>query len=136
MYESLTKYLPDLEQAEDPKDWRSDHENATVTESPTQMPSTGYSRAVAELERAIYSFADAHPDFGLDRYNDILEENGIAWNMRSMSDADVSHFAGCPTMALLIGAVRAERFCSGALFEFLESGCIRRWLLRLQELDQ
>ena len=38
-------------------------------------------------------------------------------------------------MALLLGAVRAERFCDGALLGFFEDGSIRRWLLRLREID-
>lgn len=39
-------------------------------------------------------------------------------------------------MALLLGAVRAERFCDGALLGFFEDGSIRRWLVRLREIDE
>ena len=52
-----------------------------------------------------------------------------------MSGADVSDFGGRTVMALLPGAVRAERFCDGALLGFLEDGSIIRWLLRLREID-
>ena len=38
-------------------------------------------------------------------------------------------------MALIMAAVRAERFCDGALKEFFENGSIEKWLLRLKELD-
>lgn len=38
-------------------------------------------------------------------------------------------------MALLLGAVRAERFCDGALLDFFEDGSVKRWLLRLREID-
>ena len=39
-------------------------------------------------------------------------------------------------MALIIGAVRAERFCDGALLDFLDTGCILKWLQRLEEIDE
>jgi hypothetical protein len=47
----------------------------------------------------------------------------------------VSDLDGQAVMALLLGAVRAERFCDGALLGFFEDGSIRRWLLRLREID-
>ena len=53
----------------------------------------------------------------------------------SMCAADVSDFTGRQGVALLIGAVRAERFCDGALKEFVENGSVKRWLERLVEID-
>ena len=38
-------------------------------------------------------------------------------------------------MRYLLGAVRAERFCDGALKEFVENGSVKRWLERLVEID-
>lgn len=52
-----------------------------------------------------------------------------------MSGADVSELDGQAVMALLLGAVRAERFCDGALLDFFEDGSVKRWLLRLREID-
>lgn len=49
-----------------------------------------------------------------------------------MEKADVSKLDSQAVMALLLGAVRAERFCDGALLSFLESGAILRWLERLR----
>ena len=37
---------------------------------------------------------------------------------QAMSGADVSELDGQAVMALLLGAVRAERFCDGALLGF------------------
>ena len=53
-----------------------------------------------------------------------------------MEGADVSALDGKTVMALLVGAVRAERFCDGALLGFLETGCIGRWLQRLRQIDE
>jgi hypothetical protein len=52
-----------------------------------------------------------------------------------MSEADVSGADVTCVLALLVGAVRAERFCDGALLRFFREGCIRRWLERLKEID-
>ena len=52
-----------------------------------------------------------------------------------MPGADVSELDGQAVMALLLGAVRAERFCDGALLGFFEDGSVNRWLLRLREID-
>ena len=38
-------------------------------------------------------------------------------------------------LALLNGAIRAGRFCEGALLSFMKSGAIQRELVRLKELD-
>jgi len=38
-------------------------------------------------------------------------------------------------MALLVGIVRAERFCDGIILEVVEDGTIVTWLRRLKELD-
>ena len=38
-------------------------------------------------------------------------------------------------LALLIGAIRADRFCEETLLGFVKSGAIQRWLGRLKEFD-
>ena len=91
---------------------------------------------VTEVEQAIYAFVDKHPEYELTRYSDILERNGLSWDGRAMSKADVSKLDGQTVMALLLGAVRAERFCDGALLGFFEDGSVKRWLLRLREIDE
>ena len=111
MFESLTKHLPELEKAE------------------------GYGRAVTKVEQAIYAFADEHPEYELPQYANILERNGLEWSGRTMSEADVSQLDGQAVMALLLGAVRADRFCDGALIGFFEDGSVRRWIARLREID-
>lgn len=136
MFESLTKYLPELDRAEGYGDWVVDCESKGTMDDPIQMPYVNYERVVIEVEQAIYAFVDEHPEFELTRYNDILERNGLSWDGRVMSEADASKLDGQVVMALLLGAVRAERFCDGALLGFFEDGSIRRWLLRLKEVDE
>lgn len=74
-------------------------------------------------------------DFELTRYGEILEKNGLEWGSKSMSEADVSSLDGQCIMALIMGAVRAERFCDGALLGLFKNGSIKKWLEKLKEID-
>ena len=71
----------------------------------------------------------------LSHYGEILNKHGIKWNSSAMEAADISVLDGQVVMALLVGAVRADRFCEGALLDFLNDGSIKKWLMRLQEID-
>jgi len=110
--------------------------HAGTTEDPIPMPYMDYSDAVESLHRDIYDFCEAHPEYDHTNYQKTLEENGLNWDMDSMSNADVSTLDAKTVIGLLIGACRAERFCDGAIMEFLENGSIIRWLKRLVELDE
>ena len=135
MFESLTKHLPAIENAEGFGSWVVDRESKGTMDDPITMPYVNYGMTVADVEQAIYDFVDEHPEYELTHYHDILERNGLEWDSQAMSGADVSELDGQAVMALLLGAVRAERFCDGALLGFFEDGSIRRWLLRLKEID-
>jgi hypothetical protein len=74
------------------------------------MPYVNYGTTATEIEQAIYAFVGEHPEYELTRYSDILECNGLKWDGRVMSEADVTELDGQAVMALLLGAVRAERF--------------------------
>lgn len=52
-----------------------------------------------------------------------------------MKGAEISSLDGKCVTALIIGAIRADRFSTGALIGFFESGAIEKWLLRLKEID-
>lgn len=93
------------------------------------------SECLFELIDAVYEFDEKNPEMGLHDYKEILEANGIAWDADSMEGADVSKLDAKAIFALLMGAIRADRFCDGALTSFLENGAILRWLERLKEID-
>lgn len=134
MYESLTQLIPVLDE-DGYGTWIVDHKSKGTLEDPIQMPFVGYSSAVIELEKAIYAFVDEHPDYQLTRYGEILNVNGLEWESKPMSEADVSKADGQLIMALLVGALRADRFCEGAFLGFCEDGSVLRWLKRLKEID-
>lgn len=136
MFESLTRFIPLLDREGDFGVRVVDHEHAGTVDDPICFPFVEYNRTVSALESSIMSFVDNHPELCLTRYADILERAGLEWGSESMEGADVSALDGKTVMALLVGAVRAERFCDGALLGFLESGCIGRWLQRLRQIDE
>lgn len=132
-FESLIKYLPLLEN-DSIGTWIIDRENDGTREHPIQMPFVNYSEMVHHFIDDVYDFNDKNKDFELTRYGEILEKNGLEWGSKSMSEADVSVLDGQCIMALIMGAVRAERFCDGALLGFFKDGSIHKWLKRLSEL--
>ena len=134
VFESLTKYLSQLD-ADHIGTWIIDRENDGTPEHPIHMPFVNYSEMVHHFIEDVYQFNDNNKDFGLNRYGEILEKNGLEWSAKSMAEADVTRLDARCVMALVMGAVRAERFCDGALFSLFEDGSIRKWLERLKEID-
>lgn len=100
------------------------------------LPFVIYSITVNKLADDIYKFAKESDEIVPSKYADILNANGIEWGYDSMMKADASGLDAQCILALLIASLRAERFCDGALLEFIESGAVIRWLKRLQELDE
>lgn len=135
MYESLTDFLERINSTEF-GDWIIDNNNDGSPENPIQFPFVSYRRVVREFQGAVYDFIDQHEEMELTRYNEILKAANIKWDARSMKNADVSSLDGKTVVALLIGAIRAERFCDGALLYFFEDGSIKKWLSRLKEIDK
>lgn len=114
MYETLTEYLSKLDNSEYGK-WHVDTEHKGTEEDSFHMPFVGYERIVIDLEHAIYDLVDIHPEMELTKYSEILEQNGLEWGTDSMEQADVSSLDGRAVMALLVGVLRADRFCEGVL---------------------
>ena len=116
-------------------EWVIDKENDGTPDHSIQMPFVGYSEIVQNFIDDVYTFEESNKDMELTRYGDILTDNGIEWSMESMKNADVSKLNAPCVLALIMGAVRAERFCDGALLNFFKSGCILKWLERLNSIE-
>ena len=133
-FDSLTKYLSRL--SDDCfGTWIVDQKNDGTMEHPIQMPFVNYSELVHNFIDDVMRIVDQRPEMELTHYGRILNDNGIEWGSKSMSEADVSKVDVTCVLALLVGAIRAERFCDGALLGFFKDGSIRKWLERLQEID-
>lgn len=134
MFEELTKFLPDFEKANGYGQW-TEIEGKGTPEEPCRLPQINYGSLVMSVEKAVCGFHEEHPEFGLNHHAQILEENGLSWDSEVMEKADVFTLDGQAVMALLLGVIRAERFCNGALLSFFENGCVKRWIERLREID-
>ena len=134
LYTTLTEYIPLLRDDSFGK-WIVDRENDGTLEHPINFPFVSYSAMVRNITDDIYSFEREHPEYDMKRYGQILEENNIEWEMESMLAVDTSKMDGRTIMAMLMGAVRAERFCDGALLDIFKSGYILKWLERLNSIE-
>ena len=88
------------------------------------------------FENDVYDFERNNPEYHLNRYGNILEENGLKWDQESMENASVDDLDAQCVLALILGAIRADRFYSGIFLHFLKCGAILRWLERLEEIDE
>ncbi|MDC7797898.1 DUF6508 domain-containing protein [Bacillus altitudinis] len=130
----LTNYIPML-QGDDIGEWVIDQENDGTAEHPIQMPYVNYSETVRRFIEDVYTFAEQHQEPEITRYREILKENGIEWGMNDMEDVDVSNLNSQCVLALIMGVLRAERFCEGVILDFFTNGTIVKWLERLERLE-
>ena len=135
MYESLTKYLSDFSQNEFGT-WVVDKVNNGTLDHPIHLPYVNYSQKVSNFIHDVHVFVEDHKSMDLYNYQDILESNGIYFNENSFHSITVENLHAQCVLALILSAVRAERFCEGALLGCLEDGLIQRCLFRLKELDR
>ena len=133
-FDILTKYISMI-QSDSIGEFVIDKENDGTPEHPIQMPFVDYSEMVHNFIDDVYTFEKSNKDMELTRYGEILKDNGLEWDSESMKSADISNLNLQCVMALIMGAVRAERFCDGALLDFFKSGYILKWLERLKSIE-
>ena len=133
-FDILTKYISII-QTDSIGEFVIDKENDGTPEHPIQMPFVDYSEMVHNFIDDVYTFEKSNKDMELTRYGEILKDNGLEWDSESMKSADISNLNLQCVMALIMGAVRAERFCDGALLDFFKSGYILKWLERLKSIE-
>ncbi len=131
-YELVTKYI-DLLENDSLGEWFVDKENDGSKEHPIQFPFVMYSRVVHGLIEDTHNCAEKT---GLRNYGEILEKYNIKWDQKSMRSADITKLPSEALFSLLLGAVRAEKFCDGALLSFLQDGSIYKWLKELKKKDE
>ena len=85
-------------------------------------PYIEYNQIVIDFEYAIYEFIEAHKEMELYDYREIISKAGIDWNSGSLRDEELSSLDGRTVMALILGAIGADRFCEGALLANLNDG--------------
>ncbi len=134
-YEELTRYL-EAAGREPQGEWVIDTQNDGTLEHPIQVPYVSYSKMAEDLMRDIYAFDREHPEYHMNQYSRVLAEKHIEWGTKAMLAANPADLDADTILALLMGAVRADRFCEGAFLNFLEEGAVEAWLKRLQKIDR
>ena len=127
----LTRFIPMIEEDEIGH-WNVDGKNDGSSEHPIQMPFVSYSAMVDRFIWSVQLLVEEYPEWRLTSYGKILDKHGIT----SMSEAKADKLDARCICALLVAAVRAERFCDGALMDYFKDGSITRWLQRLKEIDE
>lgn len=117
-------------------EWIIDKEYKGTEDDPIHFPYPMYTEMINELIEAVYEFEHENPEYELTKYGELLKERGLEWGQQSMENADVSNMDTQGIMELLMGMVRGERFCDGAIMGMIKSGAVKKWLLRLQELKE
>ena len=107
-----------------------DTESKGTIEDPVHFPYVLYSRTVDAFVQAVH---DCWKEFEPQDYLQVLKSHNIEWNYDSMIGVDVTRLPTQAILALLLAAVRAEKFCDGALLDFLKMGSIQKWLVTLKE---
>ena len=130
MFEQLTAYIDKIASEETSGEWCGGFNHKEPS-----FPHVLYSVTMHRFEDDVLKFVDVHPEMDLTHYYDVLEKNGLAWDSIIMQKADIANASGQLVMALIVGAIRAERFCDGALLGFLGNGCVVKWLERLKQID-
>lgn len=134
MYESLTVFLERM-RSESSGEWVFDNVSKGTLDDPFEVPWVDWSPCTSAFVEAVYAFQAAHPEYGLEQYGDVLSECGLEWDAVVMERADVSNLDGRYVMALILGGIRADRFCEGQLKRWIDNGVFEKWLSRLKELD-
>ena len=134
-FKVFTKYIGKISDIESFGEWFADRKNDGTLEHPIQMPFVNFNDLVDLFADEFYQFSESHPEYQLTRYGSILERNGLNWGDEKMRNADVDSLDAKCILALIMGAIRAERFCDGALLSFFKDGFIVKWLKRLKDID-
>lgn len=135
-FKVLTKYIEKIEAPVSFGEWIIDRENDGTPEHPLQWPFIKYGELIDSFEKDFYQFSEIYPEYKLADYHEILAKNGLKWEMKNMyAAAQVENLDAQGTLALIMGAICAERFNDGVLLTFIKDGYITKWLKRLHEID-
>lgn len=134
-FEKLVSFLEKLEN-DSYGEWIFDREHKGTHDDPSQMPYPSYTDVVFELIQAVYDFSEENPDYDLSNYQELLKNRGLEWEHSILETADVSNMDAQGIMAMLMGLVRGERFCSGVVLSSLSKGVVKKWLQRLKEISE
>lgn len=118
-FDILTKYIP-LIPSDSYGEWIINHENDGTPEHPKTFPYVEHSEMVSNFIDDVYSF---------------MKENKKEWNNKPLDIADVETLEAKYVLAMIMYALRIDRFVDDVLISYFEDGCILKWLERLKTIE-
>ena len=122
MYESLTKYIPEIS---NPGKWVLGNAGDGVTHLP-----------YVSFRNEIYGFIREATKFVVYDYMDVTKRIRENQNVDCVEEIDVSKLTANEILSLITYGIQADRFCEGCLYELMKDGNVVKWLKRLVELDE
>lgn len=135
-FKVLTKYIPRMTGDLPNGEWVSDKEGYDLKEWWIRLSFVHYSDFMVSFLSEVHDFARSHPEYKLNNYRKIIEKNGLEWEYDSLKKADPDRLDEQCILALVVAAVRMDRFSEGVLRHFLEDGYLLKWLKRLEAMDK
>lgn len=92
-----------------------------------------YSQLANDFKNDFLAFCEENPKYDYMNHEAILDKNKIG-SIEDISDKQIEKADAKCMIALITGAIRAERFCAGTFLKFIKSGLCGKCLDRLSEL--
>ncbi len=118
----LTKYIGKF--TELPKYWKN------VIE-----PEKAYYDLICEFIKEVNEFNVNNPEYGLFKYREILEKNGMDPEKADIGAVDAQGLDEGLTLALIMAAAKGEKLCEGLMLKLAGNGRLSNWLKRLKDID-
>lgn len=130
-FQELTKYIKEFEK-EDFGRWC---EQKGKTDQTLELPYVDYSVTVDNFIHSVANFSKENPDLDLANYRDILEQQSIGVD-QEFGQKQIGKLDDQTILALIVNAIRTDKFDEGFLLRTLKRGQITVWLKELQRRDK
>ncbi|MGL5405997.1 MAG: DUF6508 domain-containing protein [Propionibacteriaceae bacterium] len=117
-------------------EWIIDKENNGTLGNSINFPFFKYSELVTEFIEEFYQFSYSHPEYKLIRYDIILKRHNLKLHNEEIRSDYLQELDEQDILALIMRSIQAERFCEGALLEFIKDGSLTVLLKRLKDIDK
>ena len=125
-YKTLTDHI-DILGNSNFGEWSSGNNSEDVV----TLPFVIYSKEVMDFLSAVDNFLDIDDNDIFFDYKAILEKENIEYSMDAFIAADINKLQAETLCAMIIGTIRADRFCEGVLLEAFENGHILLSLIHI-----
>jgi len=131
-FEPLIGFITELSSADSYGEWVRDERTDRSLENPLHMPFIDYSDSVIRFVKRFHEFIENHPEYELCFYMQIMKDNST----KLLEKADVKTLDAQCVLALIMTAIRGDRYFEGFLLTAFRDGSILKWLKRIQDIER